>query len=391
VAPIHPLPERRRQALAAALGVTRLARLTGLDRTGVPVAAAVRPGGHVLQVSTGKGESFAAAAAGALAEAAELWSAERPLSVLDATTEQARERFGAGSVVGPVELAPAGAETGGWERLRLAWRTGVDLATGRPALVPAHAVHCPPPGAAPLGPAVVPWTSNGMGAHPSRDAALLHALLELCERDELARALPDGFTAREVGARLLAPASLRRTAPRTAAWVARIASAGFRVHLLDAGAGLGLPCAAAVLVDLRHGPVPVSAGYACRLGRDEALLAALLEAAQSRLTEIHGAREDVAAADRDAALPLARRLAVARATRSAAALPSPGPLLADHRRADGRRAGGRRAATAAAWRAVLARLLRRARRVVVVDLAAPPGLHVVRALAPGLLRSGLLG
>ena len=61
-------------SLAEELGVTRVARLTGLDRTGVEVASAVRPGAHVLQVTNGKGPSFEAAMAGALLEAAELWA-----------------------------------------------------------------------------------------------------------------------------------------------------------------------------------------------------------------------------------------------------------------------------------------------------------------------------
>src|SRR3990172_6854746 len=63
--------------LERALGVTRIARVTDLDRTGVEVACAVRPGGHVLQVSQGKGLAFREAAAGALLEAAELACAER--------------------------------------------------------------------------------------------------------------------------------------------------------------------------------------------------------------------------------------------------------------------------------------------------------------------------
>ena len=57
-------------ALQRALGVTRVARVTGLDRAGVEVACAVRPGGHVLQVTNGKGESWEAARASALSEAA---------------------------------------------------------------------------------------------------------------------------------------------------------------------------------------------------------------------------------------------------------------------------------------------------------------------------------
>jgi ribosomal protein S12 methylthiotransferase accessory factor len=369
-----PAREQRRLALGEALGVTRLARLTGLDRTGVEVVAAIRPGGHVLQVSTGKGETFERAAAGALAEAAELWGAERPLSLVSGTQAELRRRFGARGVLGPGDLAPEGARAA-WESLRLAWRTGDDLLSGRPCLVPAHAVHCPPPGAEPLGTAVVPWTSNAMGASASRPAALLHALLEGCERDQLARALPRGFTPAEVRRRLLVPASLRRAAPRAAAWAERIEAGGFRVHLLDVSGSLGLPCAAALLVDLEGGPVPVAAGYACRLGRDEALLAALLEAAQSRLTEIHGAREDVVRGSREAGRPLAGLCARARPTRRAVELPSLGAP-----------------SSGVAVRLVLGRLAAAGvRRAVAADLSAPPGLAVVKVLLPGLRRSELLG
>jgi len=311
---------------------------------------------------------------GALSEAAELWAAERALSLLNGTATSLRARFGERGVIGPSQLAPDLA-TPGWEGLRLAWRAADDLLTGRPCLVPAHAVHCPPPGAELLGAAVVPWTSNGMGAHPSREAALLHALLEACERDQLARAFPSGFTPAAVRRRLLDPASLPRAAPRAARLAARLAARGFTVHLLDATADLGLPCAAAVLVDDALGAVPVAAGYACRLGRDAALVAALLEAAQSRLTEIHGAREDVLHGDREAGLPLVRALGRAKATARAAAMPHHGG-----------------ASPRAGVKLVLSRLARAGHaHAAVADLAGPFGLHVVKVLVPSLRRSELLG
>src|SRR5512140_2020429 len=78
--------ERVRQAL----GVSRGARVTGLDRTGVEVACAVRPRGHVLQVANGKGTSFEEAEAGAVLEAAELWAAESvdPASLMFGSREE---------------------------------------------------------------------------------------------------------------------------------------------------------------------------------------------------------------------------------------------------------------------------------------------------------------
>ncbi len=366
------LLERDLRRLGEAIGVTRLARITGLDRAGLEVAAAIRPGGHVLQVSAGKGESWEAAARGALSEAAELWCAERPRVDARGSFAALSVQFG-DAVVDPASLAPGDAVPA-WRDLRLAWREASELSGGASRLVPAHAVHCPPPGSEPLGLAVVPWTSSGLAAHPDRDAALLHALLELCERDQLARALPDGFTPAAVRRLLLDPASLPRSAPRTAAWRAALEARGFTVHLLDLSGPLRLPVAAALLCDRDGGPVPLTAGYACRLSRDEALLAALLEAAQSRLTEIHGAREDVLHGDREAAEPLRRWCDAARPGRRAADLPSHPP------RPPAEQVAG-----------VVRRLAAAGSRPLVADLDGPPGLAVVKVLAPGLARSELLG
>ena len=364
--------ERALGRLGEAVGVTRLARITRLDRAGVEVAAAIRPAGHVLQVSTGKGETWEAAARGAISEAAELDAAERPRVDTRGPFAALAGRLGA-VAVDPAALAPDRAVPG-WRELHLAWREAVDLASGATRLVPTHAVHCPPPGSEPLGLAVVPWTSSGLAAHPDRDAALLHALLELCERDQLARVLPHGFTPRLVGERLLDPATLARGAPRTAAWREELGARGFTVHLLDLSGPLRLPVAAALLADGEGGAVPLAAGYACRHSGDEALLAALLEAAQSRLTEIHGAREDVLHGQRHAAAPLLRWCEQARPTRPAAGLPTHWPR------------------PAAAQVARLVRLLAAAGSPpIAADLDGPPGLAVVKVLAPGLRRSELLG
>jgi ribosomal protein S12 methylthiotransferase accessory factor len=380
----RPAERGRGESLARTLGVTRVARLTGLDRTGVEVASAVRPRGHVLQVTNGKGETAAEAAMGALLEAAELAGAETATVSAWGTTAELAAR--GQQAIGPRALDPGGGEDG-WDEVRLAWARGRDLATGADVLVPAHAVHVPPPGGAWLGPALLRWTSNGMGASRDPAAALLHALLEAIERDRVARALPDGFTEREIGRRLVDPRSLARVAPRTVALAERIERVGIGVFLLDLSFdadlgpgpgpgtnGLGLPAAAAVLLDGEGSAVPVAAGYACRLRRDDALRAALLEAAQSRATEIQGAREDVAVSDRGAAEPLRALLERARARRPAAALP------------DVRARSPREAV-----REIVRRLGRAGLRAVAVPLAGPPGTTVERAIVPGLLLSELLG
>jgi YcaO-like protein with predicted kinase domain len=364
--------------------VSRVARITGLDRTGVEVACAVRPGGHVLQVCNGKGRTWAEAAAGALLETAELWAAE--------TVQPERLVWGAAQELEAAGLEPwpahALGSAGGAavarlaaDGVRCAWREASELHTGRPVLLPAQAVHCPPSGTPPLGPLSMAWTSNGSGAHPERARALLHALLEATERDQLARTLPEGWTPEVLEARLLRAASLQRGAPELAALVAQLERAGFRASLFDLSpparspGAVRLPVAGALLVDLEEGPVPLTAGYACGLTGEGALLRALLEAAQSRLTDIHGAREDIAAADREAARSLAAACAAARPQRELRQLP-----------------GLEARDPEAAVREVLARLRAGGYAdVAALQLEAPvEGLSVVRVVVPGMQVSELL-
>jgi ribosomal protein S12 methylthiotransferase accessory factor len=67
-----------------------------------------------------------------------------------------------------------------------------------------------------------------------------------------------------------------------------------RLHCVDATpAGWPIPVVAVLIVDTETGAPHLSAGYACRRTGSAAAEAAFFEACQSRLTEIHGAREDV--------------------------------------------------------------------------------------------------
>jgi len=326
-------------ALETALGVTRVARVTGLDRAGVEVACAIRPGGHVLQISNGKGDTWEEARATALSEAAELWAAEK-VNARDLIFGSARELAQAWEPTDLVAPRLYSRET------RIAWRRGQDLQTGRVVLVPAQAVHCPARGAPPLGPAVVRWSTNGLGAHPLRRKALEHALLEVCERDQLAQALPHGWTPRAIRSRKLDVSG-------SALW-RQLRDARLEAHAFDLSAAL--PVVGAILVDLDQGPVPLTAGYCCALTPERAVRGALLEAVQSRLTEVHGAREDVAQ-EREEQHGL----------REACEASKPSRLLRDLPHA----------------RSV------RLARAAVVELAREP-LFVVKVYAPGMRLSGLL-
>ncbi|HUB07649.1 MAG TPA: YcaO-like family protein [Myxococcales bacterium] len=360
---------------ARLIGVTRVGRVTGLDRAGVEVACAVRPRGHVLQVANGKGRSWEEARRAALGEAAELWAAERvaPEELLYGTPAGMRARFGA-AAVWDGDLGSAGSRTAPelWgDRIFCAFRAGRNLFSGTRVFAPAAALHCPPPGSPPIGPRIWQWTSNGMGAHVRGGLALRHALLEAIERDQLARSLPEGWTEQEMERRAVAPASLPEGLRR---WQRHLATVGLHLWLFDLTptSNLGVPVAGALLLDDGHAPVPLTAGYACRLEPREALLAAFFEAAQSRLTDIHGAREDVAPMAPGDLRRLCAAVARVKPRRTAAALPAP----------------PQRAGTD--W--LLHRLQRAGHRRVAAFELAPPGFpgSVVKIVAPSLLRSALL-
>ena len=336
-------------AIAKALGVTRVARVTGLDRAGVEVACAIRPGGHVLQVSNGKGATLDRARRSALSEAAELRAAERFTAHVFASLRELAA--GGADAWDPMDLGSGGEplEPRLWTPdMRIAWVPARELFSDAEVLVPAQAVFCPPPGSAQLGPAVVRWSSNGMGAHPHLAPALEHALLEAIERDQLARSLPEGWTPRELRRRKV---SVRELGP------------GLEAHVFDLSADIALPVAGALLLDREDGPVPVAAGYACARSYDEAASGAVLEAAQSRLTDVHGAREDTVPMDRADAAALRHACLRARA-------------LSRPRR----RTGGE--PLRALWKAGY-------RRAAVVELATTP-LRVVKVIVPGLRVSELL-
>src|SRR5580693_9133536 len=63
----------RVKRFASAFGITRVANLTGLDRTGIPVVMVCRPNARSTAVFHGKGISLAAAKASGLMEALETW------------------------------------------------------------------------------------------------------------------------------------------------------------------------------------------------------------------------------------------------------------------------------------------------------------------------------
>lgn len=337
------VPEAARPLDAAALldrlaprlghfGISRVGDLTGLDRIGIPVWFATRPNARALAVSQGKGLDAGQARLSAILEAIEGAVAERPKAIV--------ARFGT-----PADLARAGLRTlplDGLARVvpagfdahaERAWVAGLSWRTGETVFAPYELIGCDMRADMPWDHGAFRMSSVGLAAGPEPAGAILHALGELVEHDATALFDVPGLGA-GIGRRLIWRPGRHAGLDEA---VARIRAAGLNPAFLDLTRDIALPVIGAFLdwPDPTGGRTRLCAGFACRADPSDAALAALLEAAQSRLTEIAGARDDIVA--EEYAMP-ERRLpplgpdAVAIDAIGAAFAPRPsGPVAALHK------------------------------------------------------------
>ncbi|GHI98016.1 YcaO-like family protein [Streptomyces olivaceus] len=271
-------------------GITRVADLTHLDCVGLPVWTAVRPTSLTLSTSQGKGATDLLARLSAVMEAIELWHVEQPLSVT---------AYGPAAEVAPdcplsalpmtVPYAPEVLARVVWE-----WTAGSGLLSGSPRLLPTALVQRREQ-RPPWSPDLLRATSTGLACGNTRDEALLHALLEVVERDVLYR---DGLA----GGRhrtLIAPGTVDD--PHGQEIIGRLAAAGMSLEIALVDGPYGLPVCVAYLWSEDY-PV-VFAGGGCHTSANIALTRAVAEAAQSRLTAIAGTRDDLPRERADAIPP----------------------------------------------------------------------------------------
>lgn len=268
------------------MGVSRVTDITRLDRLGLPVYAGVRPRGRTLRVHAGKGLEADEARIGALMESIELaWAERDSVMAPDATATWAELSRDWPKWMQLSHLAPQqGVRVDAavpWPAVRCEclWSGSDDEHS---LLMPAELVRLPQ--ARGTGTGLFPWSSNGLASGSSLAEATLHALLELLERDT--RAL---HGARDRSRRLM-------RMPATFETMATIWSA-MGVHLLvrELPNEFGLACFAAYLHEPSSPEVNLAGGAGLHPDRGIALARAVSEAAQSRLSNLHGARDDITA------------------------------------------------------------------------------------------------
>ncbi|WP_084316863.1 YcaO-like family protein [Actinospica robiniae] len=266
---------------AARVGVTRLADVTRLDTIGIPTYQAIRPTARTVAVSQGKGATAELAKLSALMESIELWHAEQPPNPV--VRASARELDG--SLGYPVDALALALPSLWHDALELDWVGARSLADGMPTLVPADVVglsmelrddwHAPGFFA----------STNGLASGNTLVEATLHALYEVIERDASTAALRDGG---DLGVPV-DPRSLGSPMIEGLCDQVERARVHLAVRLLPTATGM--PCFLAWMCDDDY-PTEMF-GFGCHLNPEIALSRAITEAAQTRLTYIAGARDDL--------------------------------------------------------------------------------------------------
>lgn len=270
------------------LGITRVGLLTGLDTLNIPVAFATRPNSYTLSVFQGKGIDKEAAMTSAAMEAVETKIAEIAPARMRWASRHALEAGGENIIdlastarCVPSEITEAA----------LPWVTGLDICSDRPINVPWWLVGLDHRGKRPPG---FEQSSDGLASGNTPAEALLHGLCELVERD--AWTLLQLATVEQLRERLIDPATIDDAVVNI--MIERTRNAGMRIVLVDMTTDTGVPAFLAVLVPQGSGDrmdaqwSQICGGCGCHPDPIRAILRAITEAAQSRLTAIAGSRDD---------------------------------------------------------------------------------------------------
>lgn len=273
-----------------AMGITRVADITGLDTIGIPVCVAIRPNAKSLSVSQGKGLTLINAKVSAVMESIETYHAENVK--LPIIIGKYRHLAADTTICDPATLSlhPLSPYH---EDLPLRWVTGFDLIRQVETLVPYDLVHCCFLAGMDRIP-VFSMSSNGLASGNHILEAISRAICEVVERDALylwelqydtprhSRSLLDLNTISSPSCRKL---------------LGKLKAAGLLVFIWEQTSDTGFPCFGCMIAEeqasrlnLTLGPY---AGFGCDLNTEVALIRAITEAAQSRLTHIAGSRDDM--------------------------------------------------------------------------------------------------
>lgn len=274
------------EPLLPQFGISRVANLTGLDRIGIPVVMVVRPNSRSVVVSQGKGLSLESAKVSALMESIETWHAERTQlpSRYDNYVELSRER----KFVDVSKLPKLSSRMFSPTQKSL-WVKADDLVCREPVWLPYELVHTD------YTHPIVPQygcfacSTSGLASGNELREATVHAICELIERD--ATSVWHHLPRQTRDLTRVKTETIDDDACLEA--IARIANAGLDFAIWETTSDIGVASFRCMIVEPEGHDSHIGIGDGCSTDPGIALLRALTEAAQTRMTYVSGARDDV--------------------------------------------------------------------------------------------------
>jgi ribosomal protein S12 methylthiotransferase accessory factor len=298
--------------LKQVVGITRVGVITGLGTIGIPNAQAFRPDGEWSStVGSGKSESITGAKVGAIMEEIEKWAQEKftidanaginghpqNISSFRDLVKRGEKAIDPSSLDLPYDSCYS-------EKLEMEWRQCDDLITGSTVLVPTAAIthrrvtndiyYSSRGGRKTI-------TTNGLASGMTMAEALTHALCEYIERhalvlDSISDGNPGSPTAQPRPAVNLetTPASTRRL-------LGKITRAGYRLEVREITSEIRVPTFNSMIYlpegsmagPLFHDDLQRASGWAAHPDPETAINMSILEASQTIMTHVAGAREDL--------------------------------------------------------------------------------------------------
>ena len=357
----------RLQPLLARFGITRVANLTGLDRLGIPVVMVCRPNARSSAVFHGKGVDLASAKASGIMEAIETWHAEQTDLIL---------RFGSQSDLPDhnlIDLDKLPQVSGHPPKANspMLWAQGQDLLSRCSIWLPFELVHANSSVDGPSASGLFAGSTNGLASGNHISEAISHALCEVIERDATSLWRRSSVKAQDF--RRLDLSTV--TNEMALGLVRRMQEHDLEAAVWDITTDVGVPAFQCLVTDRTESTSHFGSGAGCHPTPEVALLRALTEAIQVRMTYIVGSREDI---EPDDYTPATRR---ARAVGAGSLMRLRGPMRSYSATA---RYKFENFEQEVEW--ILDRLRKvGVRQVATVDLTRPEfGIPVVRVVVPGL-------
>lgn len=271
-------------------GITRITEITHLDRVKIPVYSAIRPtaqdGG--VSIYAGKGLGKTQAKASAMMEGFERYSAEKQEIDLEnsiiSTFNDLKDSINPKDLILPNETKNLD-----FDHAEIEWTLTTDIVTEKKYYIPSNAIFHPytPKNSVPL----FKGNTNGLASGNVLEEAVLHGILEVIERDAWSI-----FELTKKNKKQIDIKTIKN--PLINELLNKFKKEAIDIKLMDLTADVNIPTIAATADDtLLKDPALLTLGVGTHLNPEIAIIRALTEVAQSRATQIHGAREDTVRAD----------------------------------------------------------------------------------------------